>query len=427
MADKTDRDIISSKDDCIKVMEKGISVTTCALFIVATMAGSGILAIPKALSESGWTGIVLLILGCCMSLYCGIILGQCWMLTNRTLESSRQHIRDPYPTIGKIAAGKLGKRIVEICVLVTLVGVCTVFLLLSANQISSIVSKNIGSLKPQNEFRVFVLICGLVLLPFTWLNSPKEIWQFALAASLCTIIACIFIIIRTSMYLYENGVASNDKRTTETFKSFFSAFGTIAFAFGGAIDFPSLQTDMKLPDKFPLAAILAFIAVLFMYIPVAVLPYLAFGSTVDGNILKTLKNLERNGKFMITMSEVVITLHLLFTFVITINPISRQLETYFKTEHNFGRTRVILRSSIVFFIIGISEAVPHFGVILSIVGGTTVTMTSFILPCYFYWILKKNIPLYVKILLLKIVLIAVISGGSSTYTACTQLTNPFVS
>ncbi|XP_065681864.1 uncharacterized protein LOC136095354 isoform X2 [Hydra vulgaris] len=333
MADKTDRDIISSKDDCIKVMEKGISVTTCALFIVATMAGSGILAIPKALSESGWTGIVLLILGCCMSLYCGIILGQCWMLTNRTLESSRQHIRDPYPTIGKIAAGKLGKRIVEICVLVTLVGVCTVFLLLSANQISSIVSKNIGSLKPQNEFRVFVLICGLVLLPFTWLNSPKEIWQFALAASLCTIIACIFIIIRTSMYLYENGVASNDKRTTETFKSFFSAFGTIAFAFGGAIDFPSLQTDMKLPDKFPLAAILAFIAVLFMYIPVAVLPYLAFGSTVDGNILKTLKNLERNGKFMITMSEVVITLHLLFTFVITINPISRQLETYFKTEH----------------------------------------------------------------------------------------------
>ena len=332
MADDSDTFVV--KIDEVRDDKKGISVTTCALFIIATMAGSGILAIPKAVSESGWTGILMLVLGCCMSLYCGIILGQCWMLTTSTTESSRHHLRDPYPVIGQYAAGKWGKRLVEICVLVTLVGVCTVFLLLSSHQISSLANTNIGSLTPQNEFRVFVLLCGLVLLPFTWLDSPKEIWQFALGASLCTIIACVFIIIRTSMYLYENGIAPSSARKTETFKSFFSAFGTIAFAFGGATVFPTFQTDMKCPQRFPLSAILAFVAVLLMYVPVAILPYLAFGSAVDDNILETLKEAKGSGRFMITISEVVITFHLLFTFVITVNPISRQFEKYFKTEHS---------------------------------------------------------------------------------------------
>ena len=37
-----------------------------------------------------------------------------------------------------------------------------------------------------------------------------------------------------------------------TFDGFFNAFGTILFGFGGASIFPTIQIDMKRPEKFPL-------------------------------------------------------------------------------------------------------------------------------------------------------------------------------
>ena len=41
-----------------------------------------------------------------------------------------------------------------------------------------------------------------------------------------------------------------------SFGSFFSAFGKILFAFGGASIFPTLQVDMKDPKKFPITVVI---------------------------------------------------------------------------------------------------------------------------------------------------------------------------
>ena len=311
----------------------GLSVATCALFIVAEMAGSGILALPRAIGEGGWTGLGLLFVCCLLSLYCGIKLGNCWTIVRRNNKECRGHVRDPYPLIGQAAAGKFGKYLVEFCVLLTLFGVCVVFLLLASRQISSLIDTKIGSFTGQNEFRIWVLICGLILLPFTWLATPKELWPFAVGASICTMIACILIVARTGMEIYKYGVAPSNTRAEPGVKCFFTAFGTIAFSFGGATLFPTFQTDMKHPTKFPIAAMLAFAGVLIMYIPVTVLPYLAFGNAVDSNILVTLKAAPGNGKALVTSADALITFHLLFTFVITINPIGQQIEEYLKMKH----------------------------------------------------------------------------------------------
>ena len=45
--------------------------------------------------------------------------------------------------------------------------------------------------------------------------------------------------------------------------SFFTSFGTILFAFGGASCFPNLQVDMKQPDKFPLAVVIGILGRFF--------------------------------------------------------------------------------------------------------------------------------------------------------------------
>lgn len=107
----------------------------------------------------------------------------------------------------------------------------------------------------------------------------------------------------------------------------------------------------------------------------------------------------------------------------------------------------------------VALSVPHFGVILSLVGATTIAGTNFIFPPLFYILLSRQelpaneeftgseenllldpnneqtynrienspedakiiIPLYIKILLIEIILIGVVGGTASVYSAVSSL------
>lgn len=107
----------------------------------------------------------------------------------------------------------------------------------------------------------------------------------------------------------------------------FVAFGTILFSFGGASTFPTIQTDMKKSSRFPLSVFWAYIGVVSMYLPVTVLGFVAYGKNITSNILDSVGSNQHNTSAV--LSDIVlalITLHLLFSFVIVVNPVSQQLE-----------------------------------------------------------------------------------------------------
>ena len=60
----------------------------------------------------------------------------------------------------------------------------------------------------------------------------------------------------------------------------------------------------------------------------------------------------------------------------------------FPTE--FGMKRILLRSSIVIIEMIICLAIPDFGLILNLIGGSTVTLCSFVLPPLMYMRLVDN-------------------------------------
>lgn len=328
--DKENNDIENSGTEPVK----GLTVLTCAMFIIAEIAGTGILALPRAVSDAGWTGVALLIICGLLAMYCGAILGNCWMMVReKNVKYRGSHVRDPYPIIGFETFGKPGRILVEVCVLTTLLGGCVVLLLLASKQISSLIDTKIGSFTSTNEFRLWVLICGLLLMPCTWFATPKDIWPFALGASFCTLVACICICVRSGIYISSHGILKTSEQSHSSTASIFKAFGTIAFSFGGASAFPTFQADMKQPSKFKYSAVIAFFGVLLMYLSVSILPYLAFGSNVQEDILRTLKSLKGSGHALVPVAESFITVHLLFTFIIILNPISQQMEVYLRIPH----------------------------------------------------------------------------------------------
>lgn len=46
--------------------------------------------------------------------------------------------------------------------------------------------------------------------------------------------------------------------------------------------------------------------------------------------------------------------------------------------------RILLRTLTVMVILFVGESIPHFGAILSLVGGSTVTLLTFVAPSVFY-------------------------------------------
>ena len=105
------------------------------------------------------------------------------------------------------------------------------------------------------------------------------------------------------------------------------AFGTIIFSFGGASTFPTIQTDMKKSSKFPQSVFWAYVGVISMYLPVSVLAFVAYGKDITSNILDSVGHNDHNAfSLMLNIVIALITLHLLFSFVIVINPVSQQFE-----------------------------------------------------------------------------------------------------
>ena len=83
-----------------------------------------------------------------------------------------------------------------------------------------------------------------------------------------------------------------------------------------------------------------------------------------------------------------------------------------------------MRTITLLLVVGVAEAIPNFGPILSLIGGSTTTMMTFILPCVFYMRLKKC-PLYQKILHVEIIIVAMGIGACATYSAIVALKNAF--
>merc|ERR1719397_419424 len=105
-----------------------------------------------------------------------------------------------------------------------------------------------------------MVIVSAVLVPLTWLGTPKDFWGIAVGALVSTMVACLLIVINC---VTAGGDIHNRTYPQPTVHGSFQAFSSIMFAYAGASTFPTIQADMRDRGKFIYAAILA-ISILFL-------------------------------------------------------------------------------------------------------------------------------------------------------------------
>ncbi|CAL4073844.1 unnamed protein product, partial [Meganyctiphanes norvegica] len=313
------------------------------------------------------------------------------------------------------------RYVAEVCLNVTLFGVSTVYLLLAAQMANAV----FATLIPQVTSCQWTLIFAVVLMPATWFGGPKDFWGVSLVAALTTVLMCIVVILE--VIKGHHGYPA-PKYTTPTLKSFFLGFGAMLFTFGGAATFPTIQNDMSDKTKFPYSVVMAFIVLLFLYTPIAGVCYGFLGSDVDDNVL-----LEVKGS-MVTFTQVLMLLHFLFVFNIVINPIMQSVEDILNIPNQFGWRRCVVRSSLLFIVLLTGLSIPQFGKILDLIGGSTVTILTFLLPPLCYILLLKSrtpdLPTYRSISTLEVVslvgimMIGLVGGSVSTWSALSEVFSP---
>ncbi|XP_071531714.1 uncharacterized protein [Panulirus ornatus] len=399
--------------------QKGLGFAMTAFFLVAQMAGAGFLSLPNAVANCGWLGLIMMVVFCVGVGFSGTRLGRSWViLEERWPEQYKGACRQPYMEIAYRALGIHGRRITMLCVAITLVGGTTVFLILLASFMAALVT--------QLSTCQWVLVCGAVLMPCTWLGTPKDFWQASVLAVVSTVLACVVIFVEV---LIEQPKHPNPFYQNPTVSSFALGFGAILFAFGGASAFPTIQNDMRDRSQFGKSVVFGFAAILSLYLPVTAAGYAVQGIDVGDNILLTVDT----SKGIVKAAIVMEVINLLGTYIISFNPIGQMFEDMAGIEMKFGWKRCLIRSAILVFEVVIGLAVPDFGKILNLIGGSTITICSFVLPPLMYAKLvdvknpnwpKREIEVWERVLLWMIVAVGVVGGVTTTVVAFKEILSP---
>nr|NP_001299049.1 amino acid transporter ANTL3-like [Papilio xuthus]BAM18069.1 vesicular inhibitory amino acid transporter [Papilio xuthus] len=396
----------------------GLSVNQAALLVAGEMAGSGVLALPRALVKTGWIGVPIIILMAAMAAFSGRRLGDCWSIIEGRDPEMRSRKRNPYAIIADQALGKTWSAAVPLAIIVSLFGAAVVYLLLAAQIIEAVVLP----LVPTVTFCLWYLIVAGAMTPLMLFATPKDFSFMGVIAFISTIVACVLYFIQMmndiKPFVFRWGIHG--------FQDFFLAFGTIMFAFGGASTFPTIQNDMVDKSKFGKSIHYSFLAILALYLPIAIGGYAVYGESVAPNISGSL-----TATPLTLVGNIFMAVHLLAAFIIIINPVCQEMEELYNIPRDSLGYRTLVRVSIMAAIMFIGESVPRFYTILALVGGTTVALLTFILPSYCYLNLTSQPPRqgeaasetpgWMKLICWEIIVMGVVGGAAATFSAVSAI------
>uniref|UniRef100_A0A0K0EMI6 Aa_trans domain-containing protein n=1 Tax=Strongyloides stercoralis TaxID=6248 RepID=A0A0K0EMI6_STRER len=366
---------------------QGLSWFLSTLFIIGTLAGGALVALPSAMVMSGiFPGILLTLIFGILFCYASVCMGKSWCMLQKNWKEYESFCRSPFSEMANKAGGRRFKLFTIIVFYFNQFGTSIVFLLLA--------SKNVWSL-----LKVFYLtdipFCGIILtmgflsLSLVFLKSPNDFWGVALFAMLSTAFVSILLIVGSER---DHSYCAPERSVpTLSNANIFLAIGIISYAYGGGASLANVQHDMKRPSEFTFSSIIGFIVILLFYIPVEIVTYYTYGDSLRHSILDSIQTL-----WIQNVVNLCIGIHCILAFIINLNPLMLHIEELINIPDKLGFKRVLLRIVILIVIVLCALTVPTFGPVMHLLGGSTMMLTSLLIPIFIYTSLKARQKLIKK-------------------------------
>ncbi|XP_047973233.1 lysine histidine transporter 1-like [Salvia hispanica] len=357
---------------------------------ITAIVGAGVLSLPYAMSELGWgAGVAALVIS--------------WMITLYTLlQMAHMHEMVPgrrfdrYHELGQHAFGdRLGLWIVLPQQLACLVAVDIVYMITGGHSLKKfhdLVCRDCRNIK----LTYFIMIISSAHFVLSQLPSFNSISGVSLAAAVMSI-SYSTIAWGASV---GKGVQPNahygrrSKTTAGGVFDFFSALGTVAFAYSGHNFVMEIQASLpstpQRPSKKAMwkGAIVAYVIVALCYFPVALVGYWTFGTTVEDNVLITLQRPE----WLVATANMFVAVHLIGGYQLYAIPVYDMTETVLVKKLKFKPTwylRFITRNTYVALTMFIAITFPFFGALVGFFGGFTFAPNTYFLPCIIWLAIYK--------------------------------------
>ena len=325
--------------------KQGLSTWAAIFFVIGNILGAGLVAIPYGARLASWYSIPLLGVISLSCALCGILLAKSVILSQGTEGGKSKEVsREPYPELARNAVGDKTRVLVVVTLYIAQVMACLVFLLLAGEILSKLVPIKVAHVSAHNTLRVWISITVAFLIPFNLLGSPKDFWGIAVLATVTSIATALCMFACLGMIKHAHVVKVEYPKTTA--ENFFASFGIFVFAFSGVGIFPTVQGDMKEPQKFVKVVAAGFGTLSVVYIAVTLSSYIVLGRLVGEDLLTSFAGLSIykqsiTFKVLVSICQVLILGHVSSAFVLQMNPIYQLVESYFKAPTgkislNFG-------------------------------------------------------------------------------------------
>ncbi|KAJ8461517.1 hypothetical protein OPV22_034443 [Ensete ventricosum] len=286
--------------ECDLPPKTGTSFWRTSFHSVNALSGFGILSIPYAVSQAGWSSIILLLTVAVVCCYTGILLQRC--MDSKSLVKT-------YPDIGETAFGNKGRILVSVFLYLELYLVATEFLILEGD--------NMEKLFPRKSF----VIAGL---------------KIGVLASLVVVASVLWAGAVDDVGFHERGVLLN-------WTGMPTAVSIYAFCYSGHAVFPTIYAPMKDRRMFPMVLFITFTLCTLNYSLMATIGYLMYGENLESQITLNLQAGKLSSK--IAICTTLITPFVKYALLVT--PIACAIEDWLHASKHRWISLVIRTATMV--------------------------------------------------------------------------------
>lgn len=418
--------------------EPKCSVFETSCNMISLITGSGMLSLPFVASSMGWSAIFLLLILASCYIYSFSLVGKSieYFLEAENLSNTRETInrghygalnntefnlkRDSsneeegsqdggvtkrreeesqpttdYLSLGKASFGKLGGRLVALCL--------SIELLLALVSFFINIGINITVINDRYDSIVGIFIAAGISLILACLKMKFAAYSSALGLMMTSLTLIALIISGWKVSNASLQEIGKDIRRYKIwdFEGWPISLGLISFCFGGHGAYPAIYNAMKDRSQSTKALVFSGISVSLIYLSVMIVGYFYYAQFTkipvtlnigrgfhgedfeDGESLRVLSALGIVFNLQVTCPLVIYPLRDLLLKVISVQEETRNTQN--RNMHKFMMSCIII-------LISTTLAVTmrgHFAVFCSLIGSITTTLNSIVLPICFYHQLSK--------------------------------------
>lgn len=262
-------------------------------------------------------------------------------------------------------------------------------LLLAASTLMAILPTS--TISTSNSIRVWATVLILLTTPLSFLGTFSDLKFPVILGLAASIVSSIGIIVNCGLVRYfYSGVNFAVFQTSEPQKSAFISLGSLFYLTASSANIPNICILCKEPEKILRPTTVNYLLNYIVFLVTGLIPYYTFNGNISASVITTFNDvIKRHADFtafkIITYAvQGLMLFHFLIAVLLNLNPIFLHFEKTLGVAFEWSWKRVGCRTFIMFGILGVCLAIPHFGFAVSITGGVPLTIICAILPLYMY-------------------------------------------